>query len=201
MSKEGVRYSPQACITGKQDQRITRLAEQDVDGRKVNLEFMFRDRKLDTPFMQSGLKQIKIEKMPLRQELFVSFDPKVRDPRRAILPRFSHRFETDEQRKRFIDEAINRGQFVAIHVMLVTTGKPDLDMIQTEFNYVSMYAIHKAKELEEKLWSLAACSHLIDVTDEVLLRYGYDNDVVLENHDIDAKIKAVKSGIQALLQA
>lgn len=201
MSKEGVRYSPQACITGKQDQRITRLAEQDVDDRKVNLEFMFRDRKLDTPFMQSGLKQIKVEKMPLRQELFVSFDPTKKDPRRAILPRFSNRFETDEQRKLFIEEAINRGQFVAIHVMLVTTGKPDLDMIQTEFNYVSMYAIHKAKELEEKLWSLAACAHLIDVTDEVLLRYGFDNDVVLANHDIDAKMKGAKSGIQALLQA
>lgn len=201
MSKEGVRYTPQAGIIGKQDERVSSLVTYLTEKRQVNLEFLFRDRKLDTPFMQSGIKQVKLENMPLRQELLISFDAKQKDPRMAIIPRYSHRFENNEQRKTFITEALNRGQFIAIHVMLTTTGKPDLSMLQTEINYVSVYAIHRAKELENKLWSLAACSHLIDVTDEVLIRYEFDDDTISANRDTKAKVEApAQSGIQALLQ-
>jgi len=45
MSKEGVRYTPQACIVGKQDERITTLTTQYAERGQVNLEFLFRDRK------------------------------------------------------------------------------------------------------------------------------------------------------------
>eukprot|EP01093_Parvamoeba_rugata_P011645 TRINITY_DN321_c0_g2_i5.p1 TRINITY_DN321_c0_g2~~TRINITY_DN321_c0_g2_i5.p1 ORF type:complete len:847 (-),score=169.64 TRINITY_DN321_c0_g2_i5:14801-17341(-) len=200
MNKEGVRYTPQACIIGKQDSRISMLATHFSDDNQVNLEFLFRDRKLDTPFMQSGIKQVKLENMPLRQELFVSFDPNQKDPRMAILPRFSHRFEDNHQRHTFIKEALGRGQFIAIHVMLTTTGKPDLSMLQTEINYVSVYAIHRAKELENKLWSLAACAHLVDVTDEVLIRYGFDTDIITKNRSIHLSPPKVRYDIQTLLQ-
>ena len=201
MSKEGVRYIPQACIIGKQDNRVSALATHLSDDKQVNLEFLFRDRKLDSPFMQSGIRQVKLENMPIRQELFVSFDPTQKDPRLAIIPRYSHRFENNEQRLTFIKEAIGRGQFIAIHVMLTTTGKPDLTMLQTEINYVSVYALHRAKELENKLWSLAACAHLIDVTDEVLIRYGFDNKIIASNRTFSKQANQDKSSIQALLQA
>ena len=201
MSKEGVRYIPQACIIGKQDDRVTTLATHLSDDKQVNLEFLFRDRKLDSPFMQSGIRQVKLENMPIRQELFVSFDPTQKDPRLAIIPRYSHRFESNEQRLTFIKEALGRGQFIAVHVMLTTTGKPDLTMLQTEINYVSVYALHRAKELENKLWSLAACAHLIDVTDEVLIRYGFDNKTIATNRTLNKQANQEKSGIQALLHA
>ena len=64
-----------------------------------------------------------------------------------------------------------------------------------------MYAIHLAKELESKLWSLAACSHLVDVTDEVLIRYEFDDDTISTNRDTKAKVdEHSQSGIKALLQ-
>lgn len=181
MSKEGVRYTPQAGIIGKQDERITLLTTQYAERGKVNLEFLFRDRKSDSPFVQSGIKTVKLENMPLRQELFVSFDNSQKDSRMAIIPRYSHKFDNNQQRKSFIREAMNRGQFIAIHVMLTTTGKPDLSMLQTEINYVTMYAMHRARELEKKMWSIAACSHLIDVTDEVLIRYGFSSEEITQN--------------------
>ena len=181
MSREGVRYTPQAGIIGKQDERITLLTTQYAERGKVNLEFLFRDRKSDSPFVQSGIKTVKLENMPLRQELFVSFDNSQKDSRMAIIPRYSHKFDNNQQRKSFIREAMNRGQFIAIHVMLTTTGKPDLSMLQTEINYVTMYAMHRARELEKKMWSIAACSHLIDVTDEVLIRYGFSSEEITQN--------------------
>ena len=181
MSKEGIRYVPQACIVGKQDERVTALTTQFAEQGKVNVEFLFRDRKQESPFLQSGVKAVKHDNTPLREELFISFDSTQKDPRMAIIPRYSHKFEDNNQRRSFIREAMSRGQFIAIHIMLTTTGKPDLSMLQTEINYVTMYAMHKAKELEKKMWSMAACSHLVDVTDEVLLRYGFSLDEITEN--------------------
>ncbi|GGW85928.1 PilZ domain-containing protein [Alteromonas halophila] len=201
LSKDGVRYVPQVAIIGKQDERVTRLASHFADQDQVNLEFMFRDRKLDTPFVQHGVKQVKVENMPIRQELFVAFDPSLNEKRTAIIPRFTHRFSSDEQRKSFIREALTRGQFVALHVMLTTTGKPDLEMLQSEINYVSVYAIHRAKELEEKLWSIAACAHLVDVTDEVMTRYNFDAAEIRKNREAITQRQIPQTGIESLLQA
>ena len=39
-------------------------------------------------------------------------------------------------------------------------------------SYVSVYAIHKAKVLEEELWSVVGVGDVIDISDEILLRYG-----------------------------
>ncbi|MDY6882906.1 MAG: PilZ domain-containing protein, partial [Pseudomonadota bacterium] len=188
MSKEGVRYTPQACIVGKQDERITTLTTQYAEQGKVNLEFLFRDRKQDSPFVQSGIKAVKLENMPLRQELFISFDASQKEPRMAIIPRYSDKFESNEQRRAFIREAMVRGQFIAIHVMLTTTGKPDMSMLQTEINYVTMYAMHRARELEKKMWSIAACSHLVDVTDEVLIRYGFTMEDITANKTLKSAV-------------
>ncbi|QDG35495.1 PilZ domain-containing protein [Alteromonas mediterranea] len=188
MSKEGVRYTPQACIVGKQDERITTLTTQYAEQGKVNLEFLFRDRKQDSPFVQSGIKAVKLENMPLRQELFISFDASQKEPRMAIIPRYSDKFESNEQRRAFIREAMVRGQFIAIHVMLTTTGKPDMSMLQTEINYVTMYAMHRARELEKKMWSITACSHLVDVTDEVLIRYGFTMEDITANKTLKSAV-------------
>ena len=35
-----------------------------------------------------------------------------------------------------------------------------------------MYAIHKAKVLEEELWSVVGVGDVIDISDEILLRYS-----------------------------
>lgn len=201
LSKEGARYVPQASIIGRYDERLTRLASHFAEKNMVNLEFMFRDRNLESPFVQQGVKQVKIENLPLRQELFIAFDPSQKENRLAIIPRLDSRFTSDEMRFSFIKEAMTRGQFIALHINISTTGKPDLEMLQSEINYVSVYAIHRAKELEEKLWSIAACAHLIDITDEVLLRYGFTNDEIKRNREITPKHQIEPGGIKALLQA
>lgn len=201
LSKDGVRYEPQVAIIGKNDDRVTRLASHFSTDDQVNLEFMFRDRQLDTPFVQHGVKQVRVENMPIRQELFVAFDPSLKEKRTSIIPRFTHRFSSDEQRKNFIREAISRGQFVALHVMLTTTGRPDLEMLQSEINYVSVYAIHRAKELEQKLWSIAACAHLMDVTDEVMTRFNFDHEDIRKNRDAILQRPLAQTSVESLIQA
>ncbi|MCW8107396.1 PilZ domain-containing protein [Alteromonas ponticola] len=201
LSKEGVRYEPEAAIIGHQDDRITQLACHFAEQGKVNLEFMFRERKLDSPFVQHGIKQVKVENKPIRRELFIAFDSSHKESRMAIIPRFDNRFVSEEMKEKFVHEALNRGQFIAINVMLVTTGKPDMEMLQSEFNYVSVYALHRAKELEEKMWSIVACSHLVDITDEVLMRYNVESKEIQRNRELTQPFKMQAGGIKTLLNS
>ncbi|WP_156824204.1 PilZ domain-containing protein [Salinimonas chungwhensis] len=201
MNKEGARYLPQAAIDARHDERINQIAAHYAPADNLNFEFMFRDRNLESPFIQHGIKQIKLEQLPLRQELFVAFDPDQKLSRMAILPRFDNRFSSHESREKFIHEAIGRGQFIALHVLLTTTGKPDMEMLQAEMNYVSMYAIHRARELEEFMWDIVACAHLVDVTDEVLSRYNIEPALIRKNrrhHHQSIRNNAIRSDSQLL---
>ena len=84
---------------------------------------------------------------------------------------------------------------------MTTTGKPDLEMLQSEINYIGVYAIHRAKELEERLWSIGACVHAVDITDEVLLRFGFDLQEVQANYQTPSQHAIEPSGIKALLKS
>ncbi|RDV29344.1 PilZ domain-containing protein [Alteromonas aestuariivivens] len=184
MSKSGRHYEPQGGIVGQHETRLRRLLSHFSEPGRMNLEFMYRDRNLDAPFIQQGVKQVRTEHQVVRREVFIAFDPSQKESRLAIMPRFTQRFLSDDLKQNFIREALHRGNFVALHVVLATTGKPDLEMLLTEINYVSVYAIHRAKELEEKLWSIAACAHLVDITDEVLMRYRYDSQTIQRNRKL-----------------
>lgn len=200
LQKEGARFVPQAAVTSATEHRLNAVANHFASQGNTNVEFLFRDRNLEDPFIQLGLKQVKVENQPVRQEMFIAYDPGQKESRMAIIPRFNSRFASDEMRYNFIKEALTRGQFIAISVLLTTTNKPDLEQLQAEINYVSVYAIHRAKELEERLWSVVGCVYLTDITDEVLLRYRIDNDLIESNQSRPSPVKMKNSGIEQLLK-
>ena len=41
------------------------------------------------------------------------------------------------------------------------TGRPDMDYLANELKYISHYAIHKAKDLEEALWAITGVCDLV----------------------------------------
>ncbi len=53
-----------------------------------------------------------------------------------------------------------------------------MDYLANELRYVSHYAIHKAKDLEEALWSVTGVCDLIDVTEYVVRNMGFDAPLV-----------------------
>ena len=68
----------------------------------------------------------------------------------------------------------------AFKIFLSRTGRPDTEHIAKELGYVSTYAIHKAKVLEEELWSVVGVGEVVDITDEVLLRSNLSNTQIAE---------------------
>jgi hypothetical protein len=134
------------------------------------------------------------------RELFVAFDPSKETMVDAINSYFTEQFSKPEHRRQFIAQALQKGQFIALKIFLARTGRPDFETMQSELNYVSVYAIHKAKLLEEKLWNVAAMGDIIDVTDEVLRRFEFTESVIQLNHTYPKIHKSNNVGIKQLLK-
>ncbi|WP_017221031.1 PilZ domain-containing protein [Moritella dasanensis] len=90
----------------------------------------------------------------------------------TVTTKFELDFTDEHERRQFVSHGLQKGAFFAIQVMLSRTGRPDMEFIEKELNYVSHYAVHRAKKLEDELWSVRGVVDLIDVLDELLYRLG-----------------------------
>ncbi|MBC3765048.1 PilZ domain-containing protein [Neptunicella marina] len=129
------------------------------------------------PFLFEALKTLKNNSPAIMRELFIAFNPDETDYFQSFKVKFVEQFDQDAKRREFIAQALGGGQFIALKVFLTKTGRPDTELLRTEMNYIGVYAMHKAKQLEEHLWSVAGVGNLIDITGEVLLRYGFEERV------------------------
>ena len=201
LRKNGVDYVPDASAVSSTKNRLFNLLKFRAKADHLNLYPLFRNSTLKHDFISHSLTQKRPNEKPEMRELFVAFDPSKESIGEAINSYFSEQFTKPEQRKQFISQALQRGQFIALKVFLAPTGRPDFETMQSELNYVSIYAMHKAKALEEQLWNVSAMGDLIDVTDEVLRRFEFTESAITINHKAPPthKIKAV--GIEQLLKA
>lgn len=76
-----------------------------------------------------------------------------------------------DARQHFIYQSNNVGRFMALRIYRGAAGKPDLNYIRREMEYIGIHAPHKARKLEELMWRIIGVGELLDITEEVLLRY------------------------------
>jgi hypothetical protein len=71
----------------------------------------------------------------------------------------------------FINHSKIVGRFIALRIYRGATEKPDMNYLRRELEYINIHANHKAKQLEEQLWRIIGVGELLDITQEVELRY------------------------------
>jgi hypothetical protein len=57
-----------------------------------------------------------------------------------------------------------------LQLKLSRTNPPDMSYINPELNYISSYAIHKGKQIEQDVWSVAGVVQILDITKETMMR-------------------------------
>ena len=198
--KEGARYLPDATATWSTHTRLTTLLSFQAESGQLNLYPLFEGMSGKLDFIANTLNHIKTNQRPVMRELFVAFDPGKTVIGEAIKSCFVEQFDNDEQRNEFISQATLNGQFIAIKVFLSRTGRPDIETLQSEINYVGVYALHRAKILEEKLWSVCGIGDLIDVTDEVMQRHDFTTSAITKNQQTPSKQNIKSPAIEQLLK-
>lgn len=199
--KEGIEFIPEALGTSDTDSRLHRLLLHEAEPAHLNLHFLYSSNGVALDFIQYTLKKIKTNKKPIMREVFVAFDPSEANIDDAIRSRYADQFLDDKERVDFINNAMGAGQFIAVKVFLARAGRPDIERLQSEISYVGSYAIHRAKVLEEHLWSIVGVGDLLDVTDEVMQRYNFSQQHVSANQEPPAEHKVKSTKIEQLLKA
>lgn len=110
---------------------------------------------------------------PLPFTLFVRFDPRKATINEAITSRCISEDDYQPQTL-FIKKALKNDLVFIFRLYVSRTGRPDIDYLSNELKYVSQYALHKAKDLEEALWAVAGVGDVIDITDEALTHFDID---------------------------
>ena len=201
LRKDGIDYVPDAVATSLDNNRLSQLLQFQANPGHFNLYPLYRNADIHHDFINHTLEKIIPNNRPKMRELFITFDPSKEKIGDAINSEFAEQLSKPEQRKEFITEALQNGQFIAVKVFLARTGRPDFETMQSELNYVSVYAVHKAKLLEEQLWNVSAMGDIIDVTDEVLRRFEFTESAILLNHKSPPTHKIKQVGIEQLLKS
>lgn len=123
-------------------------------------------------YIESCLKRLIINKEPITDILYIFLPKNVKHIGSAVNIKFEHELKTSNLRKLFIKQAITNGSFFSFQLKISRTNKPDLEFLNTELSYISTYAIHRSKQIEQDIWSVVASIQYQDVTDEILFSHG-----------------------------
>lgn len=201
LRKDELGFVPDAAATWTSQTRLTNLLQFKTEPGHLNLYPLYRNSISKHDFITQALSDLKANEKPVMREVFIAFDPTKNDLNQGIKSFVSEQFSEHGKRQKFISQALQNGQFIALKVFVAKTGRPDIEKMQSELNYVSVYALHKVKQLERKLWSVSGVGDLIDITDEVMRRYEFSEEQIIKNNHIPTHKKNLKVGVERLLNA
>lgn len=121
-------------------------------------------------FMTSRLKKMQSSDQPLHDLLYISIRHHTDYVDEAVKVKLESQLESVKLRQMFINSAMKNGDFFAIRVTVARAEEPDMEYLNPELSYIGSYAIHKGKQIEQEIWSVAGVVQLYDITQEVLQR-------------------------------
>ena len=137
----------------------------------VNLAWLYQDDSLPEPFIKQSLKLLRIDPKPIVTEIYVAYNSGAEDAKERVVANWQYQLPSHKSKQQFIKHAKQKGEFFAFSVTINKALKPDLEKVEQELLYLSQHAIHKATHFEERMWDIAGCIFLTDISDELLYRY------------------------------
>lgn len=88
--------------------------------------------------------------------------------------RYDFEFTSSEALQHFVLETIKQHTLFSFRFFVSRTGKLDATYIAKEIGYISTYAIHKAKLLEEELWHVEGVADGVETSAELISRFNLE---------------------------
>ena len=176
--RQGIRYNLDVVALGAKPNALHKLLAQFSDeADSITLLPLLKNNATNLHFANQ-LKKMKRQEVPFGYEVFLRFTPGKDNIEQSFETKFDFDFQLHSAKKSFIDSVVNTDLLFAFKIFLSRTGRPDTEHIAKELGYVSTYAIHKAKVLEEELWSVVGVGEVVDITDEVLFRFNLSDEQI-----------------------
>ena len=170
--RKGIRYEINTLAKGGAGNSLHQLlAIQSKDEQQLDLSLILQNNAISLHFAQQ-LKQMKRFDSPKAFELYVVISRKASTEQPELHCHYDYEFTSEQAKQQYVLSALQTNVLFCYKLLLSRTGRPDTDFIAPELSYISAYAIHKAKQLEEELWSVAGVIDAIDISAEIPWRFG-----------------------------
>lgn len=147
------------------------MLHETADLATVNLSWLYQDEDLPHPFIHQSLKMLRIDPKPITTEIYVAYRSDDLGYISPITAKWAYQLSSHHAKQTFVQQAQKNGTFFAFSVNINKALKPDLENLEQELLYLGQHAIHKATHFEERMWDIAGCIFLTDITDEFHFRY------------------------------
>ena len=164
----GSRYKVEVLVTNNQDNDFLERLRILSDRKGFYNFYPILTKLYKDNFLDSCLKKLVINAEPITDVLYISIANHVEQIEQAVDIKFERELNTSALRKSFINQARNKGRFFCFQLKISRTNTPDLEYLNTELSYISTYAIHRSKQIEQNILSVVASIQCIDITDEVV---------------------------------
>ncbi|MGP9802163.1 PilZ domain-containing protein [Rheinheimera sp. NSM] len=170
LHRKGIRYDIDTVAKGSNTHSLHKLLSLHSDDEaQMDLALILQNNAASLNFAQQ-LKQMKRFDSPKQYELFLLVNNEA--GALHISCKYDYEFSSEQSKQQFVLDARQSGVLFCYRLLLSRTGRPDTDYIAPELSYISAYAIHKARQLEEELWSVAGVIDAIDISAEIYWRFG-----------------------------
>lgn len=122
--------------------------------------------------LEQHLKTLLVGDEPLTELLYISIDDSQHQVDKSVQVMLDSELNSAEAKRFYIKKAIKRGQFYCAKLVISRTNEPDMSYLNAELSYISSYAIHRAKKIEQDIWSVVGAIQYFDITKEVLFSYN-----------------------------
>lgn len=167
----GSRYKIEAMTLGRVKGDLLRYMRESSDRAELYNLYPLLSNSLAISLMTSKLKKMHSSDSPYTDIVYVAINPKIELVEKAVTTMLASELTSPELKNIFIKNALLQGQFFCLQVKISRTSEPDMDYLNPELSYISSYAIHRGKQIEQDIFSVIGVIQLFDITKEALIRY------------------------------
>lgn len=177
----GSRYKIEAVTSHDDKSRLLGYCRQLSDRNKLLNLYPVLSNLQATNLLSTSLKQMKPSDASITDVLYIAINPESELVEQAVQTKLASELKSDKIRSMFIQRALKRGELICLQVKLSRTDEPDMQHLNPELSYLGSYAIHRGKQLEQDIWSVAGVLQIFDITSELMIRQKLEQFKVVES--------------------
>jgi hypothetical protein len=167
----GSRYKVEAIVSNNDSSELFQQMKRLSDRENYYNLYPLLTKLQSSGLLEQHLKTLLIGDEPISELVFLGIDLDEHKVDKAVNIALESELNTAELKQFFIKKALKTGQFYCVKFMISRTNEPDIEYLNAELSYISSYAIHRGKKLEQDIWSVAGVIQCFDITKEVLSSY------------------------------
>ena len=121
--------------------------------------------------LDQQMKKLVASDTAISKLIYIAINPNITDIDKSVTIKQVSEFNTPLMRRFFIKKSLKEGDFYSLQLKLSRSDEAHMEHLNPELAYIGSYAIHRGKQLEQDIYSVAGVVQLIDVTQETLLRH------------------------------